>query len=880
VRRKDGRVNLLDLVPPPDPHAAPPTNPNAPPPRLWIDEFTIRAGEATVIDLARAQPLTLAFHPIAFTLRNFSTRSEGNAYSLAAKSQREETLEWKGTFGLAPLASEGSFAIGHVHATTIADVGADQVPFVLSSGDIRLNGTYKLTEQGETVGLEAKLQELAIDSLGIRPRGADADLVTVPHLAITDTTFDLLAQTVTVGHVVLDKPRVTAVRSKEGHLNLLDLVPAAPAAPAVPAATVAATPAAPVKPWAIAVPDIRVNAADLSLEDRTAAGFANFRVTPIDLSVADYATTGAKPLTVALTAVINETGHASVKGTLTPSPLSAHLTVAADSLPLASLQSYADAFTSIVFKSGTANATGTLALDASGAVQFEGTAGVDDLDTIDRQLEQDFLKWKSLKANGVRLKTAPFAVRVREIVLHEPYARLIIGANGITNIKEVLAPRAAAAQAAEIAAAQATKGAPAAEKADATEVTLPPQPPGPALPVEIGIVRIDGGSMNFADFSIKPNFDTGIQELKGTVRGLSGRADARADIDLAGSVDKYAPVTITGKVNYLAAVKHLDLAAKFSNLELTNLTPYSGRFAGYAIERGKMTMDLHYKVEGRTIDAQHRIVINQLQLGDKVDSPEATSLPVKLAIALLKDRNGVIELDLPVSGSLDDPKFKLGPLVWKVVVNLIEKAVTAPFALLGKLFGGGEEMSYIDFPAGVSAIDDANRTKLASLVKALDARPALNLDVPLAFQPDADRAALVTSRWHDSLVAGARVRLGAHANDPGAVDRLLATPKDYRAVLDDAYRAAFGKKADIPKPTPPPADAAAAAAADVAWLEDALKARITVSQDDLDQLAQDRANSVQAVLLTNTGIDPGRVFVIAAKPLPAAPAVRMQLALH
>jgi hypothetical protein len=198
------------------------------------------------------------------------------------------------------------------------------------------------------------------------------------------------------------------------------------------------------------------------------------------------------------------------------------------------------------------------------------------------------------------------------------------------------------------------------------------------------------------------------------------------------------------------------------------------------------------------LEAKHKIVVNQLQLGAAVASPDATSLPVKLAIALLKDRNGVIDLDLQVSGNLDDPQFRLGPIIWKVVVNLIMKVVTSPFALLGSLFGGGEEISYIDFAAGSAVLDASPRAKLQTLAKALDSRPALNLDVPLILQPQADGAALAELHWHKELAARASQRLGAHGKDPGAVERLLATAKEYRALLETAYREAFGKRAEIP----------------------------------------------------------------------------------
>jgi hypothetical protein len=471
--------------------------------------------------------------------------------------------------------------------------------------------------------------------------------------------------------------------------------------------------------------------------------------------------------------------------------------------------------------------------------------------------------------------SAPLAVKIREIAALEPYARVIIGSNGVTNLKAVLAPRAVAAEAAD------KTRAPAPPAPAAGQPAAAPAPASAALPVEIGLVRVTAGSVNFADYSITPNFAAGIEELNGTIKGLSARPDARADVELEGKVDRYAPVTVTGKINYFAAVSHTDLKLRFRNLELTSLSPYSGRFAGYRIEKGKLSVDLSYLIENRQLKATHKIVINQLQLGERVESPEATSLPVKLAIALLKDRNGVIDLDLPVSGSLDDPKFRLGPIIWKVVVNLITKIVTAPFALLGSLFGGGEEISYLDFAPGTSTLDAPAQAKLATLAKALDSRPALNVDVPLIVQPESDRAALTEARWHEGLLAGASRRLGSHAGDPGAVDRLLATPKDYRALLEDSYRDAFGHRAEIPKPEAPAAGPAPDRDAQaVAWLEAALKGRISVAPADLDGLAAARASAVQAVLLEGTGIAPERVFVIRAPPLPATGPARMQLALH
>ncbi len=213
---------------------------------------------------------------------------------------------------------------------------------------------------------------------------------------------------------------------------------------------------------------------------------------------------------------------------------------------------------------------------------------------------------------------------------------------------------------------------------------------------------------NFADLSVQPNFATGIQRIEGTVLGLSSKNQFAGESGyswrrrciLAGDRSK-------GEVNVLSAASYTDLAMSFRNMELSTFNPYSGKFAGYNITKGKLTTELHYKVDGRKLDAQHHITVDQLEFGEKTDSKDAVSLPIKLAVALLKDRNGVIDLDIPVTGTLDDPAFRLGPIIWKVFVNILEKAVTAPFALLGALFGGGPDLQFVDFQPGAADLDSA-----------------------------------------------------------------------------------------------------------------------------------------------------------------------------
>jgi hypothetical protein len=263
--------------------------------------------------------------------------------------------------------------------------------------------------------------------------------------------------------------------------------------------------------------------------------------------------------------------------------------------------------------------------------------------------------------------------------------------------------------------------------------------------VSIGTVTLVNGSANYADLWIKPSFAIGIQSLGGTVKGLSSDPRSRAKVDLKGKVERYSPIQIGGEVNLLSAALYTDIKMSFQDLDLTVVNPYSGHFVGYKIAKGKLSVDVSYKIDQRKLSAAQHFVVDQLELGDRVESPDAVHLPLKIAVALLKDHNGVIDLNLPMSGSLDDPKFRVGPIIWKMFVNLITKAATAPFALLGHLFGGGNEhMNIIEFAAGGAEVDKPAKDQLAALSKCQSSIP------PSSTGRSWPPRGCVTSSWHAS----------------------------------------------------------------------------------------------------------------------------------
>ena len=315
----------------------------------------------------------------------------------------------------------------------------------------------------------------------------------------------------------------------------------------------------------------------------------------------------------------------------------------------------------------------------------------------------------------------------------------------------------------------------------------------------MGAIVLSGGRVKFNDHFIKPNYSADLSELAGRMSAFSsepaapGQPPQLADLELRGKAEGTASLEITGQLNPLAKPLALNIHGKVRDLELSPLSPYSVKYAGYGIERGKMSVDVQYDVQpDGMLTATNKLVLNQLQFGDKVEGATA-SLPVKLAVALLADRDGVIDLDLPISGSLNDPQFRLAPIIFKVIGNLIMKAVTAPFALLSSAFGGGAEGSQVAFAPGSAALDAATEANLDKIAKALQDRPALQLTVTGQADLEREKDGWRKARVDDMVQAQKRraaIRAGGKAEEVAEV-----SAAEYPALLKDVY-----KRADIKKP--------------------------------------------------------------------------------
>jgi len=413
-------------------------------------------------------------------------------------------------------------------------------------------------------------------------------------------------------------------------------------------------------------------------------------------------------------------GELSVKGRLLPTPLKLKADLVVKRLPLLDFEPYLPEGVNVLLLDGKLDSrlNVTIARQGSGLVgTFRGDGGVRDFHVLDAEEEEDLLKWESLQLDGITGTISPFALSMTGVTLNDYYARVIINKGGRINLQELYTPPA-------------RQAGPAATTAPAA---APPPPAGggapPARTIRIDSITLQDGEVHFSDHHLNRDFETTMLSLGGRVTGLSSEAATLADIDLRGNLENHSPLTIVGKINPLRGDLFLDMAINFSDIELSPMTPYSGTYLGYAIDKGKLSLALKYKVDRKQLSAENSVFLDQFTFGDRIESQKATSLPVRLAVALLKDRKGEIHLDLPLSGRTDDPKFSVWGVIGQMLKNLLVKAATSPLSLLQSAFGGGEDFSSVAFAPGTSQLAPAEEAKLRNLARALSERPGIKLEI-------------------------------------------------------------------------------------------------------------------------------------------------------
>ncbi|NSX13529.1 DUF748 domain-containing protein [Cupriavidus taiwanensis] len=735
-----------------------------------------------------------------------------------------------------------------------------------------------------------RMRDRAGDRAGDR-EGAALPLLQAQKLVLDDIQFDLAKQTFATSQVTLAQPQIAATRDHRGELIEMARLWASESAQQARgtprrAAPASANGAAAGGAWKANIGKVVVERGNARLADYQPAQ-AN-RGRPVIHQFRNIGlTTGAVawPLTPAavpikLHAESGRRGVIGIDGTVLPAVPASRLQLDLRQVDVSPLQPYlADRFNAAL-RSGTLSVKGRLNVDAPTgkplAAHFNGNVQTGNVRTVDRVSGDDFLRWRALAVSGIDFamdeSKGPMRVSLGNIALSDFYARVILNANGRLNLQDVLAGGAEKGEAAP--ATSLTQANPASAPAaapvqagDTRTAQVEQKPGGPKPQIRIGGVSVDRGNINFSDFFVKPNYTANLTGMKGSVSKVSSGDPTPADLVLDGRIDDDAPVNISGKLNPLGEQLFLDIAAKASGVELTRLTPYAAKYAGYPITKGKLTVDVAYKIENGKLDARNHLFLDQLTFGERVDSPDATKLPVLLAVSLLKDRNGVIDVNLPVSGSLSDPEFSIGGVIVRVIVNLLTKAITSPFSLIASAFGGsGEELGYVEFAPGTATLTPAAKDKIAKLGQALNDRPSLRLEISGRIDPATDEAG-ARRAWLDARVAEQKRRdlrdnaqAGAEAGDDEAGEQgaeVKVSKAEYPKYLEQVYKRTSMKKprnfVGFAKTLPPEE------------MEKLLMANATVTEADLKRLAEQRALVVKQALEREGKVPESRLFLTAPK---------------
>ncbi|MGX5218200.1 DUF748 domain-containing protein [Pseudomonas segetis] len=896
---KQGGLNLTQLFKLPESPQPEVQEPPSEPFPVRIDRIKLVDGYLHFQDLRPSEPINFVYDALNLELNNLSTLPDDNAaMTLAATGPHGGRIDWTGKVSLVPITSTGSIKVTDAQMQGFWPYVRDAVPLDLEKGVLSLSSDYSLDLSKSTElrldKIKLKVSPFAIKAPDGRP------LVNLENLEVSDTTLDLAKQEVVVGKIRSQKLETWASREADGELDWQKLFASQPApkkAPEKPAAAPTAEPTdtaaskaetaqsvaevapssepAPAdkdaaksantpattdkasqgeqlastpqtkpaakadtqpeagKPWIVLLKDVQLRDYQVHLADKVPEKDLALELGPLNLDIKNFNSQGTTPFDIKLDTGIGKQGKLQAEGKVQLTPTTANLNVTTNNIDLRMAQAYMDPFVRLELRSGMLGSQLNVALTSTDPLQLSvtGNAQVTQLHTLDTIKQRDFVRWKTLDLTGVNYQHGD-SLSIDKVSLDNPYARFLINEDLTTNVGELVIPQPA-------------------------DPNAKAEPAGKPLGIHIGAINIADGSANFADFSLTPNFATAIQQLNGQIGTIDSRAPKPAKINIAGKVDKYAPVSIKGSLNPFDPLASLDIATQFKRVELTTLTPYSGKFAGYRIRKGRLNLDLHYKINNGKLNAENSVVVEQLQLGEKVDSPSAVDLPIKLAVALLKDSDGKISLALPVQGDLNNPQFSVMPIVWQTLRNLVVRAATAPFKFIGGLVAGGSDvdLSNVQFAAGSSELDKSAKSSLDTLIKALGERPALRLEVEGMSAQTADGPLLAEQRLQREYQSTYYKMLQRRGDTVPADPDELEVPDDIKGpMLEGIYRARLKKQ-------PPAQWAELDDEQRTKMLSDAVLAQWSTSELLLRKLAQERAASIKDYLAQN-GLSDERIYLL------------------
>ncbi|MCW5784555.1 MAG: DUF748 domain-containing protein [Nitrospirales bacterium] len=871
--RADGSLNLAELGSSSDSQDVPPealSDENPAPestelPAIQIEQLSIQQGILEFRDYSRQTPFVAHFVPINLSLEQFSTqKGQANSYALSAERSAGEKITWEGTVTLEPFQSEGNLVFEDYQLPRLWTYVQDLVQFEIPQGQITIKGHYRLSSTDQGLNVLVDEGTMTVHDLQIQEKGTLSPVITIPLFEVNGVSVDVAKQDVRIPSIQSRDAQFRGWVGKDGVVNYQTLF-----SPVESESQTAPDPEPnPGNAWKMVIEDMALDNFTIDFEDRQPEDPVKLLLNTIHFHTSDVSLDLDRSLPLDLSFQVNQTGQATLQGTLEVDPLTIELDVSLKDIALQPFQPYMASFVQFDVGDGALTLQGKThyqtRVETEPMVTFQGGMGVSNLSLDDPMQDAPFLTWDAFVLKELDLQIEPTSVNLRDIGLTNPTLTLLIDADGGMNLKRLFAPPGSVSK-----------------KESATDENPPEADISgePPTPVKIGAVTLTNLLARFTDQSISPNVVTEVEGLTGTIKGLSSEQLAKADVALEGTVDQYAPFKIAGQINPLSEEAYTDVTVTFNNLDLPTVSPYSAHYVGYPITKGKLSLDLDYKVSEKILVGENKVLIDQLTMGEKVESPDATSLPIPLAVALLKDRKGQIDIDLPVRGNLDDPDFSYGGVIWNALGNLLTKVATSPFAMVGGLVGGsGDDLQYVAFPAGNAQLSPAEQEKLHMLGQALGDRPALRLDIAGAADPQVDRQGLASRELRKQLQQRKFVQGSSSAREGMSLDQVELSPEEEGRLLAEVYAEQFGAQSKTLASSP---EGKAPGIPSPEQMRSQLLESIKVEDEQLRLLAQQRAQGIREFLIQEGKVSGDRVFLLEPNlsPVTEEQTVRSPLAL-
>ncbi|MDA8168983.1 MAG: DUF748 domain-containing protein [Nitrospiraceae bacterium] len=835
LRDWSGKINLLALLPERK-TPSPPEKPK-PPFSIDVDSMQVQGGKAVLEDRMKKQPFRAKIEPINLKVERFSTDEGKQAdYEFSASSDSISIMKASGAFSINPLGSDGIFEMDKMILGSFRPYYSGNVLFEIRNGDLSVSGRYHYAKKPGTEK-EMGISDLdaAVDSLVLSKKGRD--FLKIPSIAVKDLSANFAKKDISVRELATKGGQLSVRRLKSGKIDILPLFPPGPKTTKVRK-----------KPWLIKLARLKWQGYAVHAEDLMPEKPVKLAITGMDIEGANLSTVKGSKGRVSFLCEIGKKGRLAATGTAGLNPVSAKLKTELKDLDIAPIQPYTAKKIDIIIVSGFLDAKGNVSARYSKpgglTALFTGGIGVKTFLSRDPVKKENFLRWNTFGASGVAAGHNPDYIYIKGLALSGFLSRVIVNPDGTVNLFQIL-KKGKAAQAAP------------AKKMPANREVKPP----PLL--QIDNITLEHGEVDFTDHHIKPNYSATITDITGRIEGVASNKAQPSGVDLFAQFGGYAPIEITGKVNPFRKYLFMDLNISFRNMDMSPLSPYAGRYIGYQIEQGQLVLSLKYQIAQSKLEASNKITLNNLKLGKEVPSPLATKLPVKFAISLLKDRNGNIHLDIPVSGDLRKPEFSITDVIFKAVSKFFTRIVTEPFRLVASLFGHGEEqerLGYAEFDYGSPALTETDLKTLDVIEKTLYERPGLKLSLMGHVDIGRDRAALREQEFQTKLKRQ-KVSDMLKRGKPASVqiEQVTIAPDEYDKYLWEAYKhETFPRPRDIfgfIKKLPP------------AEMRNLILTHISITSGDLLKLAFKRAKAVKDYVLKPGRVKAGRVFIAEPSPL-------------